>query len=122
MRTPRSAPAVPATPRLVRIAGHVVLAALLGACSGQSATDRAVDVALAHAGIDGTGVLISSSAGQDGVVDVQIVRDIADQDDSVRALRRTIVVDADGRVVEDRSDHACQPGRGHQDFSTEPCL
>ena len=42
--------------------------------------------------------------------------------DSVRAVRRIVVVDADGTVVEDHSEQACQPGRGHQDFSTEPCL
>ncbi|AXV07483.1 hypothetical protein DVS28_a2804 [Euzebya pacifica] len=81
-----------------------------------------MDVALAHAGITEEGVTIESSVGQDGVVEVQIVRDIADQDDSVRAVRRIVVVDADGTVVEDHSEQACQHGRGHQDFSTEPCL
>lgn len=122
MRTLHTSPTRPATLRLARTAGLAVVVALLGGCSGPSETDRAVDVALAHAGIAEEGVAIAASVGQDGVVEVQIVRDIADQDDSVRAVRRIVLVDVDGTVLEDQSDQACQPGRGHQDFSTEPCL
>lgn len=122
MRTLHRPPMGPTALRLARTARLAVVVLLLGGCSGLPETDRAVDVALAHAGITEEGVTIESSVGQDGVVEVRIVRDIADQDDSVRAVRRIVVVDADGTVVGDHSEQACQPGRGHQDFSTEPCL
>ena len=121
MRTLHTSPVTPARLPLAWTAGLAVVVLLLCGCAGHSGTDRAVDAALAHAGITDEGVTIGSSVRQDGVVEVQIVRDIADQDDSVRAVRRIVVVDADGTSVEDHSDQACQPGRGHQDFSSEPC-
>ena len=46
-------------------------------------------------------------------------------DDSIKADRiRTIVMYIDGQWVKGETSRAqqCWPGRGHQDFSTEPCI
>ena len=46
-------------------------------------------------------------------------------DDSVRAQRWTLTFVPDGEVYEltaARWAQRCQPGRGHQDFSPEPCI
>lgn len=46
-------------------------------------------------------------------------------DDSVEATRNVVNLRLDGdawRVEEVESSFSCKPGRGHQDFSTEPCV
>lgn len=84
-----------------------------------------MDLALEHVQVDQNAVDVDVVSGTDGSMAVFLVRDVGDQDDSVRAVRHVVTLsDVEGelRVVDVRVDQACQPGRGHEGFSETPCV
>lgn len=83
-----------------------------------------VELAVAHADVQADEVDIEVREVGPDEVEVLLVHDISGQDDSVRAVRHvvSVAVDETSRVIDSRIEQACQPGRGHQDFSAEPCL
>ncbi len=108
------------------LAGSVgSLVILLGCSTGASeADDHAVGLALAHADVQADEVQIEVREVGPGEVEVLLVRDVSAQDDSVRAVRHVVTVTVQGtrQVIGSRVEQACQPGRGHHDFASDPCL
>lgn len=96
------------------------------ACGAPAFDQRAeaIDLALAHVQMEAGEVEADLRVIGPDDVEVLLVRDVGSQDDSVRAIRHIVTISADGqlRVLDERQEWACHPGRGHQGFSTAPCV
>jgi hypothetical protein len=75
--------------------------------------------------VDASRKAIEASREEEGTPDETVVVELDGLlDDSVRAQRWTLELESAGdvyRLVAARRALRCQPGRGHEDFSAEPC-
>lgn len=85
------------------------------------------DITIARPGVEGDAdrieVIVCKTSDTRATATVTV---FGQRDDSVRDTRHELVLDklvVDGWVVsKDVTTHRCQPGRGHQEFSSELCV